>query len=200
MRVGTYAGYVCLAPLLLAFGIRDAPYLCALVAIAIGNIAIAGYTLTRGSSAPRIVIAIGHAAMVGLIARMFTPLFLAPGVAALTIMAFAQHPATRRRELLSGSVLAAATVLAVWGAEACGWLSSTTVVDHGVLQLRPPLDGIAQFPIIPALCCYAVLLVAVAAEFAYSVARHGRDAQRELHVQAWHLRQLVSLDGPPRRG
>lgn len=200
VSIATYAGYACVAPLLLAFGIRDAPYLCALVAIALGNIAIASVTLVQRRPAPRIVVALGHAAMVGLIARMFTPLFIAPGITALTLMAYAQHAATRRRDLASGSALAIAAVLGVWGAEALGWISATTVIDGGVIRLAPPLEGVAGFPIVPALCCYSILLVAVATEFAYSVARRGRDARRGLHVQAWHLRQLVSLDAPPRRG
>ena len=199
VSIATYAGYACVAPLLLVFGIRDAPYLCALVAIALGNIAIATVTLVQRRAAPRIAVAIGHAAMLGLIARMFTPLFIAPGVTALMLMAYAQHPTTRQRDLVGGGALAIAAVLGVWGAEAVGWISSTTIVDGGVIQLVPPLDGLARFPIIPALCCYSILLVAVAAEFAYSVARRGRDARRELHVQAWHLRQLVSLDEAPRR-
>ena len=198
VSIATYAGYACVAPLLLVFGIRDAPYLCALVTIALSNIAIATLTLVQRKAAPRIAVAIGHAAMLGLIARMFTPLFIAPGVTALMLMAYAQHPRTRQRDLVGGGALAVAAVLGVWGAEAFGWISSTTIVDGGVLQLAPPLDGLAEFPIIPALCCYSILLVAVAAEFAYSVARRGRDARRELHVQAWHLRQLVSLDDPPR--
>ncbi len=175
--IATYAGYACVAPLLFAFGFRDAPYLCALVAIAAGNIAIASITLVQRRAAPRIAVALGHAAMLGLIARMFTPLFIAPGVTALMLMAYAQHPTTRRRDLLGGGVLAVATVLGVWSAEAFGWISSTTIVDGAVIQLVPPLDGIAQFPIVPGLCCYAILLVSVAAEFAYSVARPRRAAR-----------------------
>ncbi len=198
LSIATYAGYACVAPLLIAFGIRDAPYLCALVAIAVSNIAIASITLIQRRAAPRIAVAIGHAAMLGLIARMFTPLFIAPGVTALMLMAYAQHPTTRRRDLMGGGAIAVAAVLGVWGAEAFGWVSATTMVDGGMIQLRPPLDGIAQFPIVPALCCYSILLVAVATEFAYSVARRGRDARRELQVHAWHLRQLVFLDEPPR--
>jgi len=198
IAIWIYVGYACLAPVLLAFGIRDAPYLCALVGIAALNITIASITLVRRQTASRLLAAIGHAAMFGLIARMFTPLFIAPGVAALTLMAYAQHPATRRRELLTSSALAVTAILGVWVAEVCGWLSSTTIVDDGVIRLVPPLDGIAQFPIIPALCCYPILLIAITTEFAYSVARRGRDARRELHVQAWNLRQLVSFDGAPR--
>lgn len=197
MAVGIYTAYACAVPILLVFGIRDAPYLCALIAVALGNIAIASLTLLRRRAAPRIVVAIGHAVMFGLIARMFTPLFLAPGLAALTLMAYAQHPTTGRRELLTAGALAAVAVLGVWGAEVFGWISSTTVVDGGVVQLVPPLDGAAQFPIVPALCCYSVLLVVIATKFAYSAVRRGRDARRELHVQAWRLRQLVSLDPPP---
>lgn len=197
ITIWLYAGYACMAPLLLALGIRDAPYLCALVGIAALNIAIASITLVRRRTTSRILAAIGHAAMFALIARMFTPLFIAPGIAALMLMAYAQHPATRHRTLPISIALAVAAVLGVWGAEGCGWISSTTIVDDGVLRLAPPLDGISQFPLIPALCCYPILLIVIATEFAYSVARRGREVRRELHVQAWNLRQLVSLDEPP---
>ena len=193
--IGLYAAYACLAPLLFAFGIRDVFYLCALLAIASGNIAIASATLFRRRSVPRIAFAIGHVVMFALIARMFTPLFIAPGLAAVTLTAYAQHPAsTHRRELLVVGGFAIAAVLGMLGAEACGWISATTVVNGGVVELIPPLDGVAQFPIIPALCCYAIVLVAVAVGFTSSTARHNRDARRKLHVQTWQLRQLTSLD------
>ena len=198
LAIAIYAVYAFAAPILLVLGIRDAPYLCALLAIALGNIAIAGVTLHRGRPAPRLLVALGHAAMFALIARMFTPLFLAPGVAALTLMAFAQHPTTGRRELLGASVLAAVAVFGVWGAEAVGWLSSTMTVVGGVVHLVPPLDGAEQFPIVPALACYSVFLIAVAARFSYEAVRRGRDARRELHLQAWRLRQLLPLDASVR--
>jgi serine/threonine-protein kinase len=196
IAIAIYGCYAGLAPLLFVLGIRDLPYLAALVAVAIGNIAIAKLALTRPRAVPRIVIAIGHAVMFGLIARMFTPLLIAPGITAVTLMAYAQHPATTRRDLLSGTAVAIAAVLGVLGAEACGWIGATTIVDDGVIRLVSPLDGAAQFPIIPVLCCYVILLVAIAVELTFNVARRGRDARRELHVRAWQLRQLASLDAP----
>ncbi|MFN0246914.1 MAG: hypothetical protein ACKV2T_08390 [Kofleriaceae bacterium] len=49
-----------------------------------------------------------------------------------------------------------------------------------------PLAGIGQFPIIPALCCYLIVLVAIAGDdLTFNMARRGRDARSELHVQAW---------------
>jgi hypothetical protein len=199
VSIGTYVGYACLAPVLFALGIRDAPYLSALVVIALANIAIASVSLIRRRSVPRIVAAIGHAAMFALIARMFTPLFIAPGVAAVTLMAYAQGPATRHRELLGAAAFALVAVLGVLAAEALGWISATTIVEAGGIRLIPPLDGLDGFPIIPALCCYAIVVVVVVIEFTYSMARRNRDARRRLHVQAWQLRQLVSLDAPTPR-
>ncbi len=195
-RVGlaVYGGYLGLALLLFVFGVRDIGYLSALVVVATANLAIGVLTLVRRRSPPRIVVALGYAALFALIARMFTPLFIAPGLAAVTLAIFVQHPATQRRDLLGAATLALVAILGVWGAEACGLLGATMFVDGGVVTLVPPLDGFAQFPILPALLCYPLVIVGVAVEVAYAGARRGRDAQRALYLQTWQLRQLVSLD------
>jgi len=194
LGIAINAGYAGLAPLLYACGVRDVPYLSALVVIAMFNLALASLALVRRRCAPRIVVALGYAAMFALIARMFTPLFIAPGLAAVTLMVHAHHPATGRRDLLGASGLALIAIFGVWAAEALGWLSATMIVAGGSVTLVPPLDGISGFPIVPALVCYPLVLVGVAVEVAFSSARRGRDAQRALHLQAWQLRQLVSLD------
>lgn len=188
------AGYAGLAPLLYGFGVRDVPYLSALVVIAMFNLVLASQALVRRRSAPRIIVALGYAAMFALLACMFTPLFIAPGVAAVTLMVHAHNPATGRRDLLGASGLALVAIFGVWAAEALGWISATTIVAGGSVTLVPPLDGISAFPIVPALVCYPLVLVGVAVEVAFSSARRGREAQRALHLQAWQLRQLVSLD------
>jgi len=196
VSVGVYVGYACLAPLLFAFGIRDVGYLSALVVIAAVNIVLASRGLGRRTEgrSQRILVALAYAAMFAVIARMFTPLFIAPGLAAVTLMTYAQHPTTQRREMLGASILAIVAILGVWGAELIGWISATTLVVDGHVTLVPPLDGIAEFPIIPALACYLVGLVGIAVEVAYVGARRGREVRSALHVQAWQLRQLVSLE------
>jgi hypothetical protein len=195
IAMGISVGYMCLVPLLLAFGVRDAPYLCALIAGASVNLGIGWLSKRQPQAVPRIVTALGHALMFGLIARMATPFLVAPAVAAVTLMAYAQHPAvTRQRDLIAASVLALGAVLGVAAAEAVGLIRPTTFVKDGVLSFAPPLDGVSDFPIIPALCCYVIVVVIVAVHFGFVMARRGREARHRLHVQAWRLRQLVSLD------
>ncbi|MBL9015538.1 MAG: hypothetical protein JNL83_15240, partial [Myxococcales bacterium] len=194
LGLGIYTGYACWALLLFAFGVRDAWYLSALVAVAGLNFAIASYTLVRRRAGHPMIRALGYAALFALLARMFTPLFMAPAIAAVTLMTLAHHPTIRRRDLLVTSGLALGAILCVWMAEAVGWLSATTIIEGGVITLRPPLDGIDGFPIVPALCLYPLVLVGLAVEVAFTNARRGREAHRALHLQAWQLRQLVSLD------
>ena len=196
-RVGiaVYTGYALMAPFSFVLGVRDAPYQGALVAIACANILLAWRALT-GQRLPQVVVILGHVAMLALLARFFTPLLVAPGVAAVTVMSYAQSPLTTRRSLLAATGLAVLAVLGVWGAEACGLLSATMTVTGSTVVLTSPLGGMTTGPLVFVLVCYPIALIAIAAAISYAVATHGRAARRDLEVQAWQLRQLTSLDEP----
>jgi hypothetical protein len=187
-----------LAPIFYALGIRDPGYLVALAALAALNVGLQLVAMHRQGPALTAAIIVGNVALVGLFARIFTPFLIAPGVGAVMLMAFALHPAARElRVVVSCGILGMVVVIGVWLAEWLGWVSQTIRIVDGAIVLQSPLAGIDAFPTIPALLFYSVTLTAVAGGLAHSAARSERRTRRQLHVQTWHLRQLLSVPPHP---
>jgi tRNA A-37 threonylcarbamoyl transferase component Bud32 len=131
--------------------------------------------------------------VIAMLARMFTPFLVAPGFAAVTLMAFAFHPAaTRKCVLVAAVLLAIAGVAGVWAVEATGLAEPTMHAARGVILLASPVDGIQSLPAEPTLCCFAVVLCVVAALLAAGAARSHREARHRVHLHAWQLAQLVT--------
>jgi hypothetical protein len=56
---------------------------------------------------------------------------------------------------------------------------------------RAPLDGIADFPLLPMMALYVVTTLWTAALIAWGVSRMRDAATERLQMQAWQLRQLL---------
>ena len=194
-----YGGYIALVPLLWLLGFRSVGYLSAFACVAAGNIALRRDLLRHRRPWHKLGVATGNAALIALLARMFTPFLIAPGVCAVTVMAFAFHPTSQRRQVWISTVMGAGAVIGVWLAEAIGLLSPTIIVHPGGgLILHSPVAG-HPTPAVPALCFFTIAIVAAASGLAYAVTHRAREVRRRLHVQSWQLRQLlsVSADGEP---
>jgi serine/threonine-protein kinase len=177
-------------PVMVWTGVRDWRY----VALYVGFIAVtatAAYTLTRRGDIDRniyYVLAI-NALLTALLSRMFTPFLIAPGVATATVTVFAAHPRGARTSV-AWAVLAIA-VLGPWALELAGVWGQTMWAAGGSLVLESPAIRIHSPETEVALALAFLVLLAVAGAIARTIARGRRDAQREMLVQAWHLRQLV---------
>jgi serine/threonine protein kinase len=188
-----YFAYCGLVPLLFAFGVRDLRYLGSFAALAV-IASVLHLMVARDQRTPyRIAAAVAGACLIAMFARMFTPFLVAPGVCAVTVMAIVLHPVATRRSVAWCGVLDVAAVIGVWIAEATGFVSPTITIVRGTVHLQPPIAGIEALPIIPALCFYAIALTAVAGTLAFVAVQRGREARRQLHIQAWQLRQLISV-------
>jgi hypothetical protein len=197
--IGVHVGYFLLAGVLLALGIRDPLYLGVLAGLSALNVALAYAGTGRRTPALVLTIIFTNVLIIALFARMFSPFLVAPGVGAVSLMAFAFHPAAATgRSLALITVLVVVAVLAPWLAELAGWISSTTSIDHGTILMHSTMDGIANMPVEPVLCAFVVVLLVIAVGLAGSVARAERRARCHVLVQAWQLRQLLSV--PPDRG
>ena len=183
-----------IVPILALLGIRDVPYL-----VAFGVVALLNVGLQLGAAASErfmkrtpIAAALCALAAAVLLARMFTPFLCAPAAIAVSLMSFGMSSMARRRAvMLMCGLMGLVAVLGVWGAEALGFVSRTTWVEGGVLVLRSPLDGAAQFPIIPMMCMFVVLLLWSAASIANAVSSAHFRTREQLQIQAWQLRQLL---------
>jgi hypothetical protein len=144
---------------------------------------------------PRVGLAvIGNALIVALIALMFSPILIAPGIAAVLGMSMVVTP---RLSWLNSAVGAAllmmAGVFGPWLAELAGFASPTlsTLGDGTGIALRAPSVRGSEVAVIVVGMTYAVGLIAGAAWVAEAMRNRIREAHRHLHLQAWQLRQLV---------
>ncbi len=181
-------------PALILLGIRDVPYLTAFGIAAVLNSAgqLAALKSDRVLRKGGWLAIVFEMANLVLLARMFTPFLLAPGLAAVSLMSFAlSSQARERRVIVTCAVLSIAAVIGTYLAEVAGLVSRTTWSHGDTLMLRCPLDGADRFPGMAAMCLFAVMLIASAASIANAVSRNNHRSREQLQVQSWQLRQLL---------
>jgi serine/threonine-protein kinase len=199
-RIGlaVHLGFVALAVVFYAFGAHDPVHLGALAALSAINAAIDWTGSRRVTQANTVATIVFNLLIIVLLARLFSPFLIAPGVGAVSLMAFASHPAAANTRLFAGiATIGIVGVLLVWFVELAGWATPTLSTVGGTIEMTSPIHGLATVPLLPALCLYSIVLVIAAAALAGSVASAERATKRQMHIQAWQLRQLLSV---PARG
>jgi hypothetical protein len=160
-----------------------------------GVLALSGvfYVLAYHGKQPRPgLVILGNAFLIALLSRMFSPLFIAPGVAAVLAMAMIITP--RLSAVGSAGAVGALFIAAAIGPmalERLGLLSRTMYVDSAGILLRASAVGTAEGPAILVGTLYATGLIIGSCGIAHAMRARARAAHRHLHVQAWQLRQLV---------
>jgi serine/threonine-protein kinase len=153
--------------------------------------AICVYSYTQQQPKPGYVV-LGNALLLVLLARMFSPLLIAPGVGAVLALAMVLTP--RLSWLGSPASVASLWILAVLGPlvlELAGLISPTMSVDaKGILFSAPAVSG-SPLPAILTGTLYSAGLIIGACLMGDVTRARTRAAQQHLHMQAWQLRQLV---------
>jgi hypothetical protein len=138
------------------------------------------------------VVALRNAVLIAAIACVFSPFQIAPGLAAVTTAALINAPMFQRPRsviILVLSMLAA--VLLPWLGELAGLLPETfAFTDTGTVIHTPELANSAAVRAI-GWVTFSTIVLAATTTIGYFVRRTERESQRRLHLQAWHLRQLV---------
>jgi serine/threonine-protein kinase len=143
----------------------------------------------RGRFVPPLLVWVSYASFNGSVSWAFSPLLIAPGLAAVIAMIFTLDPRvnTPKRAATLG-VLIMVGILAPWVGEHLGLLPSTlAITDEGVRFFAEGLGRLKDY----FLAAYAVTIVVVAVTIAFTVSCSRRAARRQLQIQAWQLRQLV---------
>ena len=135
--------------------------------------------------------------LVAVLARMFSPFYIAPGIAAVITLALVFSPSYKTRRAtaaISFGMLMA--IIVPWLAEHLGFLSPTMALATGRvtftgsdIQLSPMMGLIGQIG-------YISLLILAAAWLGHSMWTTQRNLRQALHLQTWQLGQLVQ---PARR-
>jgi hypothetical protein len=170
-----------------------ARYLAALTAALAGSGIVAFYNLY--APRPRIGLAVlANAIVVGLVALMFSPILIAPGVAAVLGMAMVVTPRlSRLNAAVPLTLLMIAGVFVPWVAELIG-LASPTIMGLGGgegVALRAPAVRGSETAVVIVGMAYSVGLIIGAVWVAEAMRNRIREAHRHLRLQAWQLRQLV---------
>jgi eukaryotic-like serine/threonine-protein kinase len=192
-RAGLWALLSCLSFTSLLWWI--APPGSVYVAAFAGALLLSGvfYVFAYHGSRPRFaLVIIGNVALIAVLSRMFSPLFIAPGVAAVLAMAMIVTP--RLSAMGSAIAVGALFIAAAIGPmvlERIGVLSRTMFVDGNGILLRAGGVGSDENPVILVGTLYAIGLIIGSCGIAHAMRARARAAHRHLHLQAWQLRQLV---------
>jgi hypothetical protein len=163
-----------------------------LLAVMLALDGVLGQIIRRAKNPRPEIVIIANTLLVMVIARMFSPLLIAPGIAASIALAMTLTPQT---SWLGSSVGIAAAmisgVLVPMILEQLGWLSPTMVLTPRGLSFETNAFGGAPTPTLIVGMFYIAALITGAVITGTSMRRQQRDAHRRLHMQAWQLRQLV---------
>ncbi|HEY5921905.1 MAG TPA: protein kinase [Kofleriaceae bacterium] len=185
-----YLGFLAFVPLVF----NGAPIVLTVGLIAAIAVTIALLRLWRPFGPSRLVwVAFSNAFLIAMLARMFSPFLIAPGIAAITVMIMMFSPTFARLPAMLGllAVMAAAIFVPYW-LERYDVLSRTmiegptyvTFTGSGHTELGNESAAIA-------FALYALALLAVAAFMGQALRRAEREMRQHLHLQAWQLRHLV---------
>jgi serine/threonine-protein kinase len=141
---------------------------------------------------PAWLLAVGNAVGIGMIAHLFSPMLLAPAVAAIIAVSLAANPFLVRPLGVAFTALAlAASVFLPVYAEQLGVLPRTIDITPDGMLVHGPAR-FASWMVLPITTLYGVAIVAVATVIGRLMRAQERKSRRQLHLQAWQLRQLVA--------
>jgi len=131
-------------------------------------------------------------ALVVLTARLYSPLLMAPAVATMIALAATSNMQySGGRFLFYTGALMTLGVLVPFIAEVAGWVSPTTrftgtaiEIQTGALVTSPTMQIILA-------ALFSVLAIIFASGMGYLMRESQRELRERIHLQAWHLRQLV---------
>jgi eukaryotic-like serine/threonine-protein kinase len=149
--------------------------------------------LVRRSKNPRPeFVIVANMLLVFVIARMFSPLLIAPGIAASIAIAMVLTPQTSWLGSTWGiGISMTLGVLVPLVLEELGVLSQTMIVSSKGLSFETPAFGGSTTPTLIVGTVYIAALITGAVITGSSMRRQQREAHRRLHMQAWQLGQLV---------
>jgi serine/threonine-protein kinase len=185
-------GFILFLPLFMWMGIKDARWM---IAFAVAVLVNGAYALTiarrkrAASPAALYVAAVLNAIVLGVVARIFSPFLVAPGIAAVGVTMFVSDPRLR------ASIVAPLFVVGVllpWFLELAHVIPATMQTAGGRLVLTSTGIHASLLPTSLALALYATLMISLAAYVANWMGEAVRASLRSVELQAWHLRQLVA--------
>jgi serine/threonine-protein kinase len=186
MSYGAVFGFLAVIPFL---EIRSWPWLIAFYAALAAIVAFALGGVRTGRVSPHVSMLLNG--VVAIVAtRIASPFILAPVMICGALIAVASHPWNQQRPW---TIFAWATTVVglPFVLEAAGVLERTWLTTEGSLRITSTIYAIHGNAEAAVLITANLAFVLLLGAFALTITRTRRDAERELHIQAWHLRQLI---------
>ncbi|MEO8843837.1 MAG: serine/threonine-protein kinase [Kofleriaceae bacterium] len=163
-----------------------------LLAIMLAADGVLGYLVRRAKNPRPELVIVANMLLVFVIARMFSPLLIAPGIAASIAIAMVLTPQTSWLGSTWGiGISMTLGVLVPLVLEELGVLSQTMVVGPKGLSFETAAFGGSTTPTLIVGTVYVAALITGAVITGSTMRRQQREAHRRLHMQAWQLGQLV---------
>jgi hypothetical protein len=141
-----------------------------------------------------LIYALGNAALLVVLSRLAGPFIFVPALACFMTMSVMTYPAFVQRPWALILTMAAGFLLPL-GFELAGWIPLTWELRDGAL-----LSHAGALEIGPSSVWLVVIAslatIVIGGVHSATVARASRTAQRQLVMQAWHLRQLLPATPP----
>jgi hypothetical protein len=163
-----------------------------LLAVMLAADGVLGLIVRRAERPRPELIIIANTALVVVIARMFSPALIAPGIAASVALAMVLTP--QRSKIGAVWVIAALMIAAVvvpLALEELGVLSPTMFITPRGLSFETVAFGGTTTPVLIVVTMYIVALIVGTVLTGSLMRRQQQRMHRQLHMQTWQLRQLV---------
>ena len=181
--------------------VRSWPWLIAFNVVLAGMAAFAWRGWKTGSVSPFISM-LGNFALALVWTRIASPLVLTPVMICGALIAVASHPWNQERPWTIFA-WAAVTVMTPFALEGLGVFEPTWWIEGHSVELTSTIYNFGGSTGAAAAIILANLMfILLFGSFAYTITRNGRNASRDHHMQAWHLRHLIperSTAGAPAR-
>ncbi|MBS1118296.1 MAG: Serine/threonine protein kinase PrkC, regulator of stationary phase [Deltaproteobacteria bacterium] len=175
-------------------GVRSWGVLGAIMVLAIPLMATAWW-VGRRETRPIVLwgYAAGHVVLIALVARASGPFLVAPGFACAVMMSMMSYPVfVGRRWTMVGMMMAG--WLVPMALETLHVVAPTWQVVDGAFVITSQTLEFSASATVPLVLIMTLLTAPVAGVLAGHLFGAQQRAQRQLHAQAWHLRQLLPSD------
>ncbi|HTM20359.1 MAG TPA: serine/threonine-protein kinase [Kofleriaceae bacterium] len=200
LGVVTYLAVIAFGPIYLWMGVTSWPYFIAMGAIAV-VMGVQAYVNARSGTINFVTVQVailGYAVLLVLISRSFGPFIAVPTCAALGTAFFLFHGSLQKTPVTIG--LGCLAVAAPVVLEELGVFARTYEVSGETLHIRSDMLHLSPGLTLFTLTAISVVSVLAGGLFMLDIRRSQENAERQLMLQAWQLRQLVPeqtlLDSP----
>jgi eukaryotic-like serine/threonine-protein kinase len=191
VALGSFAAVIAFLAASAWNGITDWTMLAVILALTIVLASVAVVVARREMSSREMLwVTIGNLTLVTLMSRMFGSLLIAPAVTCIMALSLTSYPQNIDRAKLVIAILITSWLVPVI-LEWQGVISRTWWVVDGQIVSTSSMFRIGGNATVLLLVFANVLTIFVFGRFANKLAMSRRDAQRQVEIQAWHLKQLL---------